>query len=321
MTIANRRNFYRLLHVQPDAPDYVIKNNYRTLMQTLRMHPDLGGEESEATDLNLAYSTLRKPMQREVYDRELRHRIEIATIAKGHFSRFGLASSVNRHVATGSNGNRRNYYRLLHVQTDTHQEIIDSSYQKLIAEANDASDLYKEAYAIIGDPLKRAAYDQSLMPARATAVSASNMACGYGGESLSLRCVFCSSPHSNVDYGDGSGLCMGCASPLLLPDQNFTGQPRRWLSRTARLERAVFYSCWPGIKLNARITDLSPTGIQFETHYPLLEEAIIKIDAEHFKAVGKVAHVKRSFRRTRAGIQFLTVQFNRNTGTFVSSAV
>ena len=36
-----RRNLYRLLHVQPEAPPEVIKAAWRALMSTLRAHPDL----------------------------------------------------------------------------------------------------------------------------------------------------------------------------------------------------------------------------------------------------------------------------------------
>ena len=36
-----RRNLYRILHVQPEAPPEVIKAAYRALMITLRGHPDL----------------------------------------------------------------------------------------------------------------------------------------------------------------------------------------------------------------------------------------------------------------------------------------
>ena len=54
----NRRNYYRILHVQPDAPTEIIKSSYRTLMQKLRMHPDLGGDQWNATLINEAYQTL-----------------------------------------------------------------------------------------------------------------------------------------------------------------------------------------------------------------------------------------------------------------------
>ena len=36
-----RRNFYRILHAQPDACMAVIRENYRLLKQKLKTHPDL----------------------------------------------------------------------------------------------------------------------------------------------------------------------------------------------------------------------------------------------------------------------------------------
>ena len=46
--VNNRRNHYRMLFVQPDAPFEVIRANYRTLMGKLKLHPDLGGEHWNA---------------------------------------------------------------------------------------------------------------------------------------------------------------------------------------------------------------------------------------------------------------------------------
>lgn len=66
----NRRNYYRILHVQPDAPTEIIKSSYRTLMQKLRMHPDLGGDQWNATLINEAYETLMHPGKRAEYDRQ-----------------------------------------------------------------------------------------------------------------------------------------------------------------------------------------------------------------------------------------------------------
>jgi len=66
----NRRNYYRILHVQPDAPAEIIRSSYRTLMQRLRMHPDLGGDHWNASLINEAYRVLTDPAQREQYDRE-----------------------------------------------------------------------------------------------------------------------------------------------------------------------------------------------------------------------------------------------------------
>ncbi|MEO8225249.1 MAG: J domain-containing protein [Gammaproteobacteria bacterium] len=64
----NRRNFYRILHVQPDAPEEIIQSSYRTLMTKLRRHPDLGGDHYTATVINEAYAVLSDPAKRAAYD-------------------------------------------------------------------------------------------------------------------------------------------------------------------------------------------------------------------------------------------------------------
>lgn len=68
----NRRNYYRVLHVQPEAPDAVIRASYRTLMGPLRQHPDRGGDHAAAALLNEAYAVLGDPERRRAYDRLLR---------------------------------------------------------------------------------------------------------------------------------------------------------------------------------------------------------------------------------------------------------
>ena len=66
----NRRNYYRILHVQPDAPVEIIRSSYRTLMQRLKQHPDLGGDHWNAALINEAYRVLTSPQSREQYDHE-----------------------------------------------------------------------------------------------------------------------------------------------------------------------------------------------------------------------------------------------------------
>jgi hypothetical protein len=67
----NRRNYYRILQVQPDAPAEIIRASYRTLMRELKIHPDLGGSTWDAEVLNEAYETLSNPERRAAYDEEL----------------------------------------------------------------------------------------------------------------------------------------------------------------------------------------------------------------------------------------------------------
>ncbi len=71
MQRANRRNYYRILQVQPDAHDAVIRTAYRTLMQKLRLHPDLGGDGATAALINEAYAVLSDPAHRAEYDARL----------------------------------------------------------------------------------------------------------------------------------------------------------------------------------------------------------------------------------------------------------
>jgi len=71
----NRRNYYRLLQVQPGAPVEIIRASYRTLMQRLKAHPDLGGSHRHAVLLNEAYAVLTDPDKRAGYDREFQARV------------------------------------------------------------------------------------------------------------------------------------------------------------------------------------------------------------------------------------------------------
>jgi curved DNA-binding protein CbpA len=80
----NRRNYYRILQVQPDAPIEILRASYHALMHKLKQHPDLGGSTSNAALLNEAYETLSDPQRRAAYDEEL-------------FDRFtGPANAPNR---------------------------------------------------------------------------------------------------------------------------------------------------------------------------------------------------------------------------------
>ncbi|MEM1174197.1 MAG: J domain-containing protein [Pseudomonadota bacterium] len=67
----DKRDFYELLHVSRDAPTEVIKASYRTLMQRLKMHPDLGGDSVVAAMINEAHATLTDPDRRAEYDADL----------------------------------------------------------------------------------------------------------------------------------------------------------------------------------------------------------------------------------------------------------
>lgn len=66
-----QKNYYEILHVQQDAPSEVIQATYRTMMQKLKMHPDLGGDHDSAALINEAYAVLMDPVARAKYDKTL----------------------------------------------------------------------------------------------------------------------------------------------------------------------------------------------------------------------------------------------------------
>jgi len=71
MARKNKRNYYRIMHVQADAPVEIIRSSYQTLMQRLKMHPDLGGDHWDAALINEAYAVLSNPDKRADYDLQL----------------------------------------------------------------------------------------------------------------------------------------------------------------------------------------------------------------------------------------------------------
>lgn len=61
-------DYYQILHVHPDADPEIIKASYRTLMQKLKKHPDLGGDIRNAALINQAYAILKDTKLRKLYD-------------------------------------------------------------------------------------------------------------------------------------------------------------------------------------------------------------------------------------------------------------
>jgi hypothetical protein len=94
----NRRNYYRILHIQPDAPDLLIKASYRTLMQKLKMHPDLGGSHWNAALVNEAYAVLSNPVKRHHYDRKL-----LEVLSQSRFHKEEIAKDKNGVYSNSSN--------------------------------------------------------------------------------------------------------------------------------------------------------------------------------------------------------------------------
>jgi len=66
-----KRTYYEILGITPAAPQEIITAVYRTWMFALKMHPDLGGDESLAKEINVAHDILSDPKSRMEYDSAL----------------------------------------------------------------------------------------------------------------------------------------------------------------------------------------------------------------------------------------------------------
>ncbi len=100
----NNRNYYQLLHVQQDAPVEIIRSSYRTMMQRLKMHPDLGGDHDKAALVNQAYTILINPKTRAEYDASIEVNAEIKSTSSERKSKPSPSpTAFYRHVDVTSN--------------------------------------------------------------------------------------------------------------------------------------------------------------------------------------------------------------------------
>ena len=330
-----RRNYYRILNVQPDAPLDIIRNNYRTLLQKLRLHPDLGGKNWNASIINEAYHVLRNPEKRAAYDLSLLERYEIHSLSRGHLVKSASRPRLNTIIhKKDRHGNQRNFYRLFNIQPDSPANIIKTSYLALSRNSGIPKELLNEAYSILGNSDKRALYDRLLnqychadaigklmtgsrynsakpKPSAITLlstksshrhVSTSNLNAKYSDTNKSYYqpiitqyCYFCKTPYNHNPCKHTATLCHECHSPLSPPSMTFPEQQRREVVRLSQRSLIQFYLFWPGEKLTGKISDLSPLGMQLQSSIKLNKDQMIKLDGDDFKAVGKVSYIRSDY--------------------------
>jgi hypothetical protein len=227
------------------------------------------------------------------------------------------------------------YYRILHVQRDAPAELIEASYRTLLqnllgstaAGGRDAA-LLEEAYAVLGDPRRRAAYDELGNPAAAQEESFTGTHAGLDHTDImaSIACLFCGIPHGLRRVIERDDDCGRCESPLYPAERHrFEYSGQRMLSRIPKHRGISLYVTWPQPEpFRAQMRDISLNGMQFAAAVRLESNQIVKIDCEELRALARVAHTARDpneVDRWHTGVEFLTLRFRKTRGSFVSARV
>lgn len=251
----NRRNYYRILHVQPDAPAPVVRASYRALMQKHKTHPDLGGDEWSARCLNEAYAVISDPLKRARYDRE--HGFDDPAGA----ARKAESPAPEEAPRTSAPGN-------------------ETPYGSVFAEADSKPDV--------------------------------------------PECPFCGVTQVNFRHKGMPPPCSYCRSPQQPPMRdNALNATERTLWRASQEQNICFYTRWPqAAPYLGRITDLSPKGVGIRSPLHLPADAVIKIEGTQLQAVVRILNCHPAGLdgngEFRAGGQFVTLEFSKIQGNFVS---
>jgi hypothetical protein len=248
------------------------------------------------------------------------------------------------------------YYRVLRVEPDAPPALIHASFRTLMQRLRNAPSrgtheeaaLLTEAYAVLSDPERRAAYDLArdvALSSRAADFAATTVlshpdtdfaatavlaprgadfaatavldpdAARYAAHS----CLFCGTTHGLDRAIDREDDCGECASPLYPAErQRLEPSGKRMLRRIPRRRAVELYVAWPQpAPYPAEMRDLSMNGMQLSTAAPLQQNQIVKIDCAACATVARVAHCEREATppgapaRWLVGVEFLTLRFTR----------
>ena len=223
--------------------------------------------------------------------------------------------------------NRRNLYRLLHVQPDAPAEVIRAAYRALIAVRHPdvggdgyEAGLLNDAYAVLSDPSKRATYDAR----RASRAAARQRT----ASTVAIELV---PPPANACPMCRLGLplriardtrCARCRAPLapaLAADARAMPMDRRGIPRVSKSDWAIMHVDWQADAIDVRLRDLSLDGIGVYSGLELPRQRVVRVVGTSFDVVAIVVACRRLDRIFTVHAQLLTAQFTKPTGSFLTA--
>jgi hypothetical protein len=246
----------------------------------------------------------------------------------------------------------RNHYRVLHVQADAPVAVIKASWRALISQLRLHPDLGRshaqalrvnQAWAVLGDPARRAAYDLDWRQDAAALLThdGGRSAASPGGQSdadallrgspRAFHCPLCRQRY--VGPPRHHSRCAQCHSPLAappasgpqgdeLPVHELPTQhrpARRGAVRRDQSHVALVHVGWPSAALPVRWRDLSLTGLSFYAPQPLPVGQRLRLIDSALEGVVEVVGCRAQGRVFSVHARLLTALLMLATGVFVSA--
>ncbi|MDJ0916941.1 MAG: J domain-containing protein [Woeseiaceae bacterium] len=235
------------------------------------------------------------------------------------------------------------YYEILHVHPEAPEAVIRASYRALMQKLKMHPDLggdaeiaarINEAYAVLTDIERRAAYDAAREAAESLSQAADvpDADAAMGDTTSNLvqprnpvhECVFCVTPHGYGNAIPPEAACVSCKSPLALVEpKRFEQSDQRAVSRISSRLDVRFFTEWPQARPHHGVTgDVSLNGMRLVTSRPLKVGNVIKLQCDVLESIAVVKNSslqRRGFGLDYAvGLSFITLRFDRSLGGFVS---
>ncbi len=235
--------------------------------------------------------------------------------------------------------NRRNYYRLLHVQPDAPAEVIKAAYRALIAlhhpdkggNASEAS-MVNEAYNVLSDTTRRAAYDVERAARQAAkamrqppGAAAGKTAPGPAPKSKSSagpahRCPLCAlGAPAVINATTRCARCRAPLAPVVHTDKNRSVE-RRSMPRVSKSDWALMYIDWPSEVIDVRMRDFSLDGLSVYSGAEVANHRMIRVAGASFDVVAEIVSCRRVGKVYTLHARLVTAYFTSPSGAFVSTS-
>lgn len=229
--------------------------------------------------------------------------------------------------------NRRNHYRLLHVQTDAPAEVIKASYRALmtvhhpdVGGDHGTAVLLNEAYAVLSDTAQRAAYDArraartGRQPHREQRADPSPSTPPRRPPSPN-SCPLCRlSTPAQLRADSRCARCRAPLAPVRRPTEKDGASERRRMPRVTKSDWALLYQDWPSEVTDVRMRDLSLDGISVYSGIELPMPRTIRVVGAAFDVVAEIVSSRRVGKVFTLHGRLITALFTSPAGGFVSTS-